>query len=234
MTQKKVALVTGSNRGIGLEIVRQLADKGYTTILSSRNPDSGQEALNKIKQANYDLHFHQLDVQGPESINQIKNYIEKTFGRLDILINNAGINYDTWHNVANADLDQVSTTFDVNLMGPWRMAQAFIPMMKQQGYGRIVNVSSQSGAIKSQMGNTPGYSLSKAALNLLTVQLANHLQETGILVNSVCPGWVRTEMGGPNAPRSVEQGASGIVWLAELAGDGPSGKFFTDKKEISL
>lgn len=234
MTPKRVALVTGSNRGIGLEIVRQLADKGYTTILSSRNPDSGQEALSTINQASYDLYFHQLDVQSPESIAQIKNYIEQTFGRLDILINNAGINYDTWHNVASANLEQVSTTFDVNLMGPWRMAQAFIPMMKKQSYGRIVNVSSQSGAIKNQTGNTPGYSLSKAALNLLTMQLANHLNGTGILVNAVCPGWVRTEMGGPNAPRSVEQGASGIVWLAELPDNGPSGTFFTDKKEISL
>ena len=123
-------------------------------------------------------------------------------------------------------------TLNTNLMGPWRMCQAFIPLMKKQGYGRIVNVSSGSGSIDKMSSETPAYGLSKTALNVLTIKLADELKGSEILVNSVCPGWVRTEMGGMNAPRSVEEGAEGIVWLATLPEGGPSGGFFRDKQPI--
>lgn len=156
------------------------------------------------------------------------------FGRLDILVNNAAINYDTWQNTAEADLNLVRDTFETNVLGSWRMCQAFLPMMRQHGYGRIVNVSSGSGSLAEMGGGTPAYGVSKAALNVLTIKLSHELKGMGILVNSVCPGWVRTDMGGQAAPRSPEKGAETIVWLALLSDTGPSGKFWRDKQEISF
>ncbi|MEO1050723.1 MAG: SDR family oxidoreductase [Bacteroidota bacterium] len=228
----KVALVTGANRGIGLEIVRQLAEKGYETILTSRNAEKGKEAVEQIGLNN--VYFYLLDVADAQSVAQLEQDITQRFGSLDMLINNAGINYDTWQNAVNADLDNVKETLETNLIGAWRMAQAFIPLMKQHQYGRIVNVSSGAGALNGMSGGTPGYGVSKAALNALTIKLANELSGSGILVNAVCPGWVRTEMGGSEAPRSPAQGAEGIVWAAELPDNSPSGRFFRDKKEISF
>lgn len=230
--KNKIALVTGANRGIGLAVVKELLRKGYKTILTSRSEGSGKKTMARLQ--NYDdlLHYHQLDVDDNESIGRLVKYVETSFGKLDILVNNAGINYDTWQSAENADLDNVAETINTNLFGPWRMSQAFIPMMKKHGYGRIVNVSSGAGALNGMQAGTPGYSVSKAALNALTIKFGLSLQGTGILVNSVCPGWVRTDMGGMDADRSPEQGAETIVWLAELPDDGPTGKFFRDKKVI--
>ena len=226
---QKIALVTGAYRGLGLETGKQLLSKGHLVIFTGRN-------LAKVNAAITDLganaRAQELDVNSTESVAAVKGWVEQEFGRLDILVNNAGINYDTWHNAENADLQEVQQTIDTNLMGAWRMAQAFIPMMRKQGQGRIVNVSSGAGALNGMGGGTPGYSASKAAMNVLTIKLAADLAGTDILINSVCPGWVRTEMGGPSAPRSVEEGATGITWLAELPKKGPSGKFFRDQKEI--
>ena len=227
---KKVALVTGSNRGIGLEVVRQLAQRDITVVLSSRREKDGEKALQQINNPN--IHYHQLDVNDQTSVDQIREYITRTFGRLDILVNNAAINYDTWHQAASADLSEIQETIDTNLLGPWRLAQAFIPLMKKNRYGRIVNVSSGSGALTGMGGGTPGYSVSKASLNVLTIKLARELKSQNILVNSVCPGWVRTEMGGASAPRSVEEGAETIVWAALLPDSGVTGKFLRDKREI--
>lgn len=227
----QVALVTGSNRGIGLATVQALLPLGYTTILTSRKPSSGQAAIQGL-QGLGDLHYLPLDVDQADSVQVAAQQVQQQFGRLDILINNAAINYDTWHQTVDADLAEVAQTLHTNLMGPWRMCQAFIPMMKQQGYGRIVNVSSGSGSLAEMGGGTPGYGISKAALNALTIKLAAELQGTGILVNAVCPGWVRTDMGGSDATRSPEKGAETIVWLAQLPEGGPSGKFFRDKREI--
>lgn len=229
----KIALVTGANRGIGFAVVKTLLGKDYSVILTARSESSGLEALNKLGNPG-NLYFHSLDVSNQNSVDQIWNFVEKEFGRLDVLINNAGINYDTWQKAENADLTNVQETLDTNLLGPWRMTNAFIPMMKKAGYGRIVNVSSGSGAISSMSGGTPAYSVSKAALNVLTIKLGAELQGTGILVNSVCPGWVRTDMGGSGAARSPEKGAETIVWSAELPVNGPTGKFFRDKQEISF
>ncbi len=228
--KKNVALVTGANRGIGLEVVRQLAVNGHQVILTCRNFDKGQEALKEIGLAN--VHFHVLDITDARSVKEIGNHVEKQFGGLDMLINNAGINYDTWQQASNADLENVKETFEANLFGAWRLILTFIPLMKRNKYGRIVNVSSGAGALEGMKGGTPGYGVSKAALNALTIKLASELMEFDILVNSVCPGWVRTEMGGSNAPRSTAQGAEGIVWAAELPSGGPTGKFFRDGKEI--
>ena len=226
---QKIALVTGAYRGLGLETGKQLLSKGHLVIFTGRN-------LAKVNAAITDLganaRAQELDVNSTESVAAVKGWVEQGFGRLDILVNNAGMNYDTWHNAENANLDEVQQTIDTNLMGAWRMAQAFVPMMRKQGQGRIVNVSSGAGALNGMGGGTPGYSASKAAMNVLTIKLAADLAGTDILINSVCPGWVRTEMGGPSAPRSVEEGATGITWLAELPKKGPSGKFFRDQKEI--
>ena len=229
----KIALVTGAYRGLGLETVRQLLEKGYEVILTARSRDKAEAPLQELS-ARYDsVHYHDLDISQQVSVTAVLAFVNKQFGRLDVLVNNAGINYDTWHSAQDADLDQVAQTIDTNLMGAWRMCQAFIPLMKSQGHGRIVNVSSGAGAIEGMGPGTPGYSVSKAAMNVLTIKLAAEMQGTGILVNAVCPGWVRTEMGGSAAPRSVEEGAGGIVWAATLEDDEPNGGFFRDGKPIA-
>lgn len=229
---ERTALVSGSNRGIGFATVKELLKKGYRVILTARTEESGQKAYEKLKSYG-DLYFHKLDVVDSESINQIADYVDNTFGHLDILINNAGINYDKWHSAYNADLKEVHETIETNLFGAWRLAQAFIPNMKKQQYGRIVNVSSGVGALAKMAEGMPGYSISKAAMNVLTIKLAHELKDDNIFVNSVCPGWVRTDMGGMEAFRSPEKGAETIVWAAELDDDGPTGKFFRDMREIA-
>ncbi|MEL6191672.1 MAG: SDR family oxidoreductase [Bacteroidota bacterium] len=226
-----IALVTGANRGIGLEVVRQLAKNGHEVILTSRNEEKGLKASKQPGLSN--IHFHVLDVTSQQSVDQLVVYVSEKFGRLDILVNNAGINYDTWQKATDPDLENVQQTLDTNLIGPWRMAKAFIPLMRKHGYGRIVNVSSGAGAIEGMGAGTPAYSVSKAALNVMNIKLAAELSGNDILVNAVCPGWVRTEMGGAGAPRSVQQGAEGIIWAAELPQNGPSGKFFRDGKEVA-
>lgn len=227
----RVALVTGSNRGIGLATVKELLQKGYEVILTSRKVKDGLDLLPHLEKYG-NLHYHQLDVSSPDSIENIFQYVSEKFGRLDILINNAGINYDRWQNSLNADLTQAKDTFETNLFGAWRMCMTFLPMMQKHNYGRIVNVSSGSGSLTRMAGGTPVYAMTKAAMNVLSIKLAVDLEGYDILVNSVCPGWVRTDMGGMDADRSPEKGAETIVWAAELPTNGPGGKFFRDKNEI--
>ncbi|MCT4588795.1 MAG: SDR family oxidoreductase [Carboxylicivirga sp.] len=229
--EQRIVLVTGSNRGIGLATVKELLIKGYKVILTARKAADGLRAQSKLQEFG-DVYFHTLDVADPDSVEQIKAYVEKEFGRLDILINNAGINYDSWHTASNADLNEVEETFRTNLIGAWRMAQTFLPMMVKQKYGRIVNVSSGAGSFNEMGGGTPGYSISKASLNALTIKLAVDVKGKNILVNAVCPGWVRTDMGGLAAPRSPKKGAETIIWAAELPDKSFTGKFFRDMKEI--
>ncbi|MEM9671548.1 MAG: SDR family oxidoreductase [Bacteroidota bacterium] len=225
-----IALVTGGNRGIGLEVCRQLAKAGHQVILTSRDEEKGQQAVDELD--NERIISHPLDVTNDDSIEKVRRFVEEKFGRLDILVNNAGINYDTWQNAEQADLETVEETFNTNVLGPWRLSQAFIPLMRKNGYGRIVNVSSGAGALNGMGGGTLAYSVSKAALNVLSIKLAADLKGTDILINSVCPGWVRTDMGGKEAPRSVAEGANGIVWAATLLQGGPTGGFFRDGKRI--
>jgi NAD(P)-dependent dehydrogenase (short-subunit alcohol dehydrogenase family) len=236
--KQQVALVTGANRGIGLEIAKQLSKREIEVILTSRNSANGEAAAKKLAgDSMKKVVPMELDVLDQVSVDKLLDEVEKTFGRLDILVNNAAILNDK-NNVttSNTDLETVNATLQTNLIGAWRMCKAFIPLMKKNGYGRIVNVSSGSGEFEymaTSGGYWPAYSVSKASLNALTVMLASELRGTNILVNAVCPGWVRTDMGGPNATRSVEEGAATPVWLATLADGGPTGHNFFDKKQIS-
>ncbi len=231
MSNPKIALITGANRGIGLEVARQLAALGHQVILSSRDEEKGRAALASIQQNQDLLSYHQLDVTDAESVERIKNWILNQYGRLDILVNNAGVNYDTWHQALNANLVECHETIEANLFGPWNMCQAFLPIMQSNGFGRVVNVSSGAGALTGMGGGTPAYSISKAALNVLTIKLAAEVRGD-ILINAVCPGWVRTDMGGSAATRSVAEGASGIIWAATLNAGGPNGGFFRDGRRI--
>jgi NAD(P)-dependent dehydrogenase (short-subunit alcohol dehydrogenase family) len=236
--KQQIALVTGSNRGIGFEIAKQLAMRKIEVILTSRNSDNGEAAVRKLARDGVKkVAAMELDVTNQVNVDNLLDKVEKTFGRLDILVNNAAILIDREEVVAsNADLETVKATLETNLIGAWRMCKAFIPLMKKNGYGRIVNVSSGSGEFEylaRSGGYWPAYSVSKTSLNAFTAMLASELKGTNILVNAVCPGWVRTDMGGSNATRSVEEGAATPVWLATLDDGGPTGHNYYDKKQIS-
>ena len=230
MAEERVALVSGGNRGIGLEVCRQLADQGYTVVLGSRDEGSGREAAEKL---NGDVRARQLDVTDAESVDRLAAWIEEEFNRIDVLVNNAGISNDDGQSGVEADLDRVRTALEANLFGAWRLSEAVIPLMQRNGYGRIVNVSSGLGALEDMGGAQPGYRVSKTALNALTRILSSELRGTGILVNSICPGWVQTDMGGQNASRTVEEGADTPVWAATLPNNGPTGGFFRNRRPIA-
>ncbi len=229
----RTAVVTGGNRGIGFEVCRQLAKKGIHVIMTSRDPKKGIEARDRLKKEGIEVEFHVLDVNSGASVREFFHIMESHHDRIDILVNNAAVHYDSQQHALDANMTIVLEALDTNLLGPWRTCQYAVPVMKRNKYGRIVNVSSGAGSLAEMKGGTPAYSASKAALNVLTIKLASELQGTNILVNSVCPGWVKTDMGGPHAPRSVEKGASGIVWAATLDKDGPTGGFFRDGKPIA-
>jgi NAD(P)-dependent dehydrogenase (short-subunit alcohol dehydrogenase family) len=226
----RVALVSGANRGIGREIVRQLAEKGITTILGSRDEEKGRTAAEGM---NGNVVVKRLDVIDEDSVYRLASFVEDEFGRLDILINNAGIANDSGQRGVDADLDSVREALEANLFGAWRLCEAFVPLMQRNGYGRIVNISSGMGALNDMGGGSPAYRVSKTALNALTRILASELRGSGILVNSVSPGWVRTDMGGSDASRSVEEGADTPIWAATLPDNGPTGGFFRDRRPAS-
>ncbi|MGG6295639.1 SDR family oxidoreductase [Leptolyngbya sp. AN02str] len=227
-----IAIVTGANRGIGLEVVRQLAHKGMTVILGARDLEKGKLATADMLNAGLKVVLHQLDVTDPQSVTQLAAHIEQEYGRLDILINNAGILYDTWQQPSTADFEIVQEAINTNTLGPWRMCKALVPLLRRSQHGRIVNVSSGAGAIATMDNSTPAYSVSKAALNAFTRSLAAELKSAGILVNAICPGWVATDMGGTGG-RPVEDGAASVVWAAMLPDQGPTGGFFRDGKPVS-
>ena len=230
----KIALVTGANRGLGLETCRQLARRGLRVVLTSRDPAKGEAAAATLRRAGLDVRHQSLDVTRADHARRMAGHISAEFGRLDVLVNNAGVFLDPYHppgnSVLDADLDAVRRSLETNLYGALRVSQALIPLMG--GTGRVVNVSSGMGQLAEMNGCCPGYRFSKVGLNALTRILADELRDTRIKVNSVCPGWVRTDMGGPNADRSVEQGVDTIVWLATLPDDGPSGGFFRERRSI--
>jgi NAD(P)-dependent dehydrogenase (short-subunit alcohol dehydrogenase family) len=230
-----MALVTGANRGIGFEIARQIADLGtHDVILSARDLGLAEKAASKIPAKGSKVTATQLDVTREDSVQELARTIRTKYGRLDVLINNAAILIDESDRPSETDLEKVRKTLETNLLGPWRMSQALIPIMKQNGFGRIVNVSSSAGVLESVASDlyAPAYSLSKSSLNVLTMMLAREMRGTNVLVNAMDPGWVRTDMGGPRAPRSVEQGAETAVFLATLPDGGPSGSLFRDKRKI--
>ena len=230
---KKIALVTGANKGIGFETCRQLGQQGIEVILTSRNEGKGRQAQEVLQQEGLNIHYHPLQVTNLESVFQLKDYVVNTFGRLDILINNAGVYLDENENIIDIEPDIFRSTLHINLFGPFYLCRTFLPLMKQKGYGRIVNVSSGYGALRSlDSPNVGSYKLSKVALNGLTRLMSSAVDNNRVKVNSADPGWVHTDMGGPSAPRSPQQAAEGIVWLATLPDNGPSGKFFYDKKVV--
>ena len=225
--EKRIALVTGANRGLGFETTKQLSQLGLKVILTARDRIKGENAAKELTDQGLDVIFYKLDVSNKEDVANIYNAIEKTFSRLDILVNNAAVLYDSNQSTVNANLDIVSQALRTNLYGPWLLCQAFIPLMKRNNYGRIVNVSSGAGSLHYMDGGAPAYGISKVALNALTKKLASELSGTNILVNSVDPGWVATDMGGKGG-RPVDEGAKGIVWACLLPNNGPSGGFFFD------
>jgi NAD(P)-dependent dehydrogenase (short-subunit alcohol dehydrogenase family) len=227
-----VALVSGGNRGIGRDVVRQLGERGITVVLGSRDLKRGEKVAAELKAKDLRIVAKQLDIRDEASVERVARELEEEFGRVDILVNNAGIT-DPWRGTAeDANFDAVKDVLETNLFGAWRLAKAVIPLMRRNGYGRIVNLSSGMGQLSDMRGHSPGYRVSKTGLNALTRMLASELAGENILVNSVCPGWVRTDMGGPGARRSVEEGADTPVWLATLPDGGPSGGFFRDREPI--
>lgn len=230
--KQKVALVTGAYRGIGLETCRQLAKKGCRTILTARDARKGENACRILQQDGLDVTPCQLDITDKASVQRAAVWVEKKFGRLDILVNNAGISLDTGQRIEETELEIFRNTLETNLLGAILVCKTFLPLMKKGGYGRIVNVSSGKGSFRKLAAENVAYRVSKAALNAFTLALADELRETNILVNAATPGWVRTHLGGVKAPRTTEEGADTIVWLATLPDDGPRGGFFKDRKEF--
>jgi len=228
----QVALVTGANRGIGRETARQLAEKGYTVLLSARDEEKAQAAAAEIEG---DVRPLALDVSDPASIDRAVEVAKTDPGRLDVLINNAGIGADWGVSGTEPDFDKIQETLDTNLFGAYRVAVGLLPLLRESEHPRIVNVSSGMGGVNEMGGWSPGYRISKAGLNATTRILSTELANTGVLVNSACPGFVDTDMGSQfGATKPVEDGAAGIVWLATLPDDGPTGGFFRDAKQIAF
>jgi NAD(P)-dependent dehydrogenase (short-subunit alcohol dehydrogenase family) len=226
VAEPPVALVSGGNRGIGLEVCRQLAGHGYAVIMGSRDPDSGAAAAKPLADEGLSVWSQRLDVTDQESVDALRGQIDRYGGRLEVLVNNAGIHPSG--KASEIDVAVVEQAWQVNALGAWRLAVAMVPFMLARGRGRIVNVSSDAGSLETMDAAMPAYNVSKAALNAITRVLAADLRGTGILVNSVSPGWARTDMGGPMARRSVEEGAASVLWAALLPDDGPTGGFFRD------
>jgi NAD(P)-dependent dehydrogenase (short-subunit alcohol dehydrogenase family) len=219
-----VAVVTGANRGIGLEVCRQLADRGYDVVVGSRDLQKGRDAAP-------DLDVCALDVASDESVAAAAAWVSERHGRCDVLVNNAAILYDTWARASSADLTEVHEAFETNLFGAWRVTLTFLELLRRSQHARIVNVSSEAGSLAGMRGGTPAYRTSKAALNALTRTLAAELRPEGILVNAVCPGWTATDMG-EHGGRPVSEGAASVVWAATLPDDGPTGGFFRDGRPL--
>ena len=201
-------------------------------VLTSRT-ESGKEVAEAFRAEGLEVDYHQLDVADGQSIAELTDYLRDTYGTIDVLVNNAGIHYDTYQTTLDADFNVVQEAFAVNTLGPWRLSKALYPLLRKGGGGRIVNVSSSSGSFVESWPGTPAYAVTKAGLNMLTVKMAADMADDKILVNAVCPGWVRTRMGGEEATRSTAEGAQSIVWAATLDDDGPSGGFFKDGKPVS-
>jgi len=224
----RTALVTGGNRGIGLEACRQLAGAGINVVLAARDPERGEQAAQKLRNEGLDVTYERLDVADSNSVEDCARRLADAGTEVNALVNNAGV-YPT-EGVFSVSEETFEMALEVNTLGPFRTCQAFVPMMLQRGYGRVVNVSSGGGSFGEGLGPA-AYAVSKAALNALTVKVSQAVRGD-VKVNAMCPGWVRTDMGGSGAPRSTEEAADTLVWLATLSEDGPNGGFFRDRKPI--
>ncbi len=237
MAETRVALVSGANRGIGLEIVRQLSRLGVIAVMGTRDLDKGRASADKLLTEGLEVPVVALDVSDPLGAGLAAGEVYRMFGRCDILVNNAAILIDGpggfEANLQELKGETARDTYETNVIGPVKLTQAILPLMRQQGYGRIVNISSGAGQLTDMGKGFPAYRMSKSALNALTRITAAEVIDLNIKVNSICPGWVKTDLGGPNATRSVEEGASGAVWAASLPDNGPSGGFFRDSKPIA-
>ena len=229
MSEQKTALVTGANKGIGFEIVRQLLAKGLRVFLTARDAAAGKEAASSL---GGDVRFLQMDVSDDASIQQGAKTYGELSDLLDVLINNAGIYPDENFDILTISREQLVETFQTNTFGPAKVTQAFLPFLKKSSAPRIINISSGYGEIGGLSYKVPSYCLSKLALNGVTIMLDQALRSERIAVYAMCPGWVRTDMGGANAPRSVKEGADTAVWLATDAPQTLSGKFFRDRRVI--
>jgi NAD(P)-dependent dehydrogenase (short-subunit alcohol dehydrogenase family) len=238
---KRVALVTGANRGLGFAISQGLAERGIKVILAARDSKKGMQACSRLKRRGLDVYSEKLDVANKKSIQTAVKRIQGRFGRLDILVNNAGIMIDNQESILNLSWHTIHKSLQTNLMGPLRLCKSCIPLMKAGSYGRIVNLASTLGSLtdmadldsEAAMVRTPAYRLSKAALNCMTILIAQEVCDDNILVNSACPGWVKTDLGGNEAPLTPQQGADTPIWLATLPDGGPTGGFFRERKRIA-
>ncbi|GAA0370747.1 SDR family oxidoreductase [Bacillus horti] len=248
LDNKRVALVTGGNRGIGREISRQLALKGYHVLIGCRDAEKGRKTVEELSNDGLNIDLQVVDVNQVESIDQMIQRVKKEHGRLDVLVNNAGIILDRGVSILDVEETIIKETFETNFFGVLRMIHTVVPLMKHMGYGRIVNLSSGLGAFEMMSGQGPykdhplvsqikgsssAYRISKTMLNALTSLVAHEVAGTNIKVNAVCPGSVQTDMGGSDAPSTVEEGADTAVWLATLSENGPNGGYFRDRQPIA-
>lgn len=235
----RMAVVTGGNRGIGKEIARQLAAKGLQVLITSRDEEKGRLAVQELLAEGLRVKLHVADVHEIRDVAGMMNRIQSDYGRLDVLVNNAGVILDRGGSVLDVEESVVRATLETNFFGALRMTQAAIPLMKQHQYGRIVNISSGLGAFEIMQGgyglqgSSAAYRISKTMLNALTCLVSQDVANTGIKVNAVCPGRVQTDMGGADAPLTVAEGADTAVWLATMEDDGPSGNFFRERQTIA-
>jgi NAD(P)-dependent dehydrogenase (short-subunit alcohol dehydrogenase family) len=230
--ESRVAVITGSNRGMGYETARQLIARGYRVALTGRNPDALDAARRRLGDAAAHAICQRLDVTDVASIVEASRSIHTRWGRVDVLVNNAAILLSEDDEALAIPLDDYRQTFEVNLFGVIETCRVFLPGMAERGYGRVVNVSSRAGQLAGMTTYAPAYSMSKTVVNALTRLLAATYRARGVLVNAVDPGWVRTDMGGPSAPRSLEEGVDTKVWLATLPDAGPTGGFFKDRRSV--
>jgi NAD(P)-dependent dehydrogenase (short-subunit alcohol dehydrogenase family) len=235
---QKVAVVTGANRGIGFGVAKAFAEKGYLVVMVGRNSAKLEQAANNLKVEGFTILALAADVANTQQVEAMAGALTNQVDQVDVLINAAGVigesDTEQSNNIAHADPEVMLDTLNINSVGAFRMIQALLPMLEAAPAARVVNISSGMGGIQEMEGGWPAYRMSKAAMNALTKVCATDLANTSIKVNSICPGWVRTDMGGANADRSVDEALGGILWAAELPADGPSGGFFRDGRPINF
>ena len=236
---ERVALVTGATRGIGFEVCRKLGLAGYRILMTGIDASEGEAAVASLSGVVPEIRFFAMDVTEERQIDGVGAILQRDYGRLDVLVNNAAISpylglerYDIENSVLEGRMEFLQSTFDTNTLGAIRVCRRFVPFMIDRGYGRVVNVTSGSGQLSGMESGWPGYRISKAGLNAFTRILAAELKGLDILVNSVCPGQARTKLGGADAPLSPDEAADSIVWAATLESGGPTGGFFRDGERI--